>query len=1263
MKTILVLGSSSGQRESIIQWLESSYRCLGAGPREASALMAESRGSTDLIIVDLPCYRALAQSLKSARKPSDPSFLHVLLAVSKPQLRALSEEGLPYYDDVLLTPLNEAELRIRVSALLRLKSISGDRQKDGIVKLRDSESHLQTIIDAEPECVKMLDRNGRVLQMNPAGIAMLEAESSEQVLGQSVYSFISSEYKKRFLSSIESVFQGNKEQLEFEIVGLRGTKRWMESHAVPLRDSGGNVIALLAVTRDNTIRKRADEALRRSEELYRTLAENFPNGAVVLVDTNLRLTIADGHAFNEAGISPQDIIGKTVREVLPPATYHVIGPRLLSTLDGEPNVFEATLGERHYEIRTIPVRNEHDTVVACMAMVQNITERKLAEETLRESQAFLQQAQEVGQIGSWISGLGDDHSLYWSKETHRIFGVLESEFDGSVEMFFSLVHPDDVASVKDSVSAAIEHGTPYTADHRVLRRDGTLLWVHERAEVVRDRYGKPIQLIGVVQDITERKKAEESLRLSETRFRLLIEQSPLGIQHLAPDGTPVRVNKAWEHLWGMTLEDIEEYNILEDEHLLAQGIMPHIHRAFSGLPVSLPPLARVPDRGLFKGREIWTRSFMYPVKNPDDGSIREMILIHENITETKDAENALRMTDEKLRTLFEASPLAIVSLDTNGNIDTWNRASETLFGWKSAEVIGRPNPVDIHRHPEYGKSEVSVGMELRTRNKEGQALELSASMAPVFDSHGIQSGVLMVFTDIGERKKVETALRESEERYRSLIESARDAIFTISPSAIFTSMNVAFEKSTGWDREEWIGKSFADLLHPDDRAAGMQIFKLVLEGCTPPIQELRIRRKSGSYVAGELTATPQILNGVFVGLLGIARDISERKSLEERLRQAQKMESLGTLAGGVAHDFNNILAIIIGHAAVLGQGNNSPARLAQSVESIAKAAQRGAGVVRQLLTFARKTETQFELANINAILQETARLLEETFPKSIVFQTNYSNLIPPITADGNQLHQAVLNLCLNARDAMPSGGVLTLGSSVVPGERVKMRFAEAQSHAYVCLTVGDTGHGLDEEVRHRMYEPFFTTKDRGKGTGLGLAVVFGIVQNHHGFIDVESERDKGTVFHLYFPAPSVPIPTNEKSSTNLERAIGGSETVLFVEDEHLLLELMVNLLTAKGYTVLAASDGEKAVEIFRERHGEISLVVSDIGLPKLSGWEAFGTMRKINPSVQGILASGYIDPSIRSTISDMGCSIVQKPYTPSDLLELMKSLLRDSRSR
>jgi PAS domain S-box-containing protein len=421
------------------------------------------------------------------------------------------------------------------------------------------------------------------------------------------------------------------------------------------------------------------------------------------------------------------------------------------------------------------------------------------------------------------------------------------------------------------------------------------------------------------------------------------------------------------------------------------------------------------------------------------------------------------------------------------------------------------------------------------------------------------------------------------------------------------------------------------------------------------VTEERQYNEGGKTIHIYNVITPIRRDGAIRGIMGMNMDITDRKNLEQQLLQSQKLESLGTLAGGIAHDFNNILGIIMGHASLLKEVVGNPAKLSRSAATIEKAAIRGAGLVRQILTFARKASVLIEQVNLNEIASELGRMIEETFPRSIAITLDLAPDLPAVDGDRTQLHQTLLNLCVNARDAMPSGGSLSITT-----ERIRDRGQGGERGWFARLTVADTGSGMDETTKRRIFEPFFTTKEPGRGTGLGLSVVYGIVESHRGFITVDSAPGEGTKFTLDFPLPhAAAVDGPAMPAADLSRT-EGTETLLVVEDEEMLSELLKVSLEALGYTVLTASNGDQALSIYESMGEEIALVISDLGLPGMSGRDLFLKIRALRPEARVVIATGYLDPGTRTELLALGAKgFIQKPYLPDEVALAVRAALKE----
>ena len=559
-----------------------------------------------------------------------------------------------------------------------------------------------------------------------------------------------------------------------------------------------------------------------------------------------------------------------------------------------------------------------------------------------------------------------------------------------------------------------------------------------------------------------------------------------------------------------------------------------------------------------------------------------------------------------------------------------------------------------------------------------------------------------VFVDLfhkNEQLKLQ-AIRQSEERFRLVVESLQDyAVFMMDPSGRVSTWNLGAERIVGWSQQEAIGKLFGSFYTAEDEDKGLpgQALKESAIAGRYEDEGWRLRKDGSPFWANVVVTSLVDDHGELVGFSAIFRDltgrkkteeqlkrlnaeleeryvekaaelahtIGEREKLQEQLLQVQKMESIGTLAGGIAHDINNILNIISGYANLILQNTGSKEKNSEHVEVIIETVERGVSLVRQLLAMARKAETKFEQVGVTGVLQKLQGIINDTFPKQIEVIWDLQPELPPIMADHHQIHQAVFNLCLNARDAMPDGGTLIVATGIVAGAELRKISQEAKEELYCCITVKDTGMGMSMSTKNRIFEPFFTTKQQGEGTGLGLAVVYGIIGKHGGIIDVESEPDRGASFRLFLPIPrEQAAPSDGQAQVarkKPERFVGDGEMILFVDDEVHQLRLMQMHLQRAGYRVLTAADGAEAVDIHRRHKDEIAAVVLDFGLPKLNGWEAFRKMKEIDPALKAIFATGFMASQLETELAKQELSgVIMKPYQLDEVLEKVSSAIKNS---
>jgi two-component system, cell cycle sensor histidine kinase and response regulator CckA len=506
------------------------------------------------------------------------------------------------------------------------------------------------------------------------------------------------------------------------------------------------------------------------------------------------------------------------------------------------------------------------------------------------------------------------------------------------------------------------------------------------------------------------------------------------------------------------------------------------------------------------------------------------------------------------------------------------------------------------------------------------------------------------------RLQAEEAQKQSEARFRSLAETSPAAIF-IYQGDNFVYVNSAAEQLTGYTNEELLHKTFWELTHPDHLEMIKQRKLTQQKGeAVPSRYEFKIITKDGTERWLDFAASSIQFEGIPASL-GIALDMTNQKKLEQQVRRAQKMESISTLADGVAHDFNNIFNIILGYASMTEYHLSEPDKLKHDIKTILDASARGAALVRQLSALSGRTEAENEQVDVNLVMNEIISLLIATFPKTIEIVSDVSKPAYFTNANRSQLHQALLSIVMNAHDAMPDGGTLRISTKRVSGKKLQHQYPNAYASEYVHIAVSDTGRGMDEKTKARVFDPFFTTKEKGDGVGLGLSFVYGILENYHGFVDIDSAIDHGTTMHIFLPMTTSAKPVLHVKE-EFVKIDGGNETILVVEDESTLREYLRVILEEKGYSVLLACDGSDGIDLFSKHQGQIALVISDLGMPKLDGLNLLRKIKEVQPKARVIMTSGLVDPDRKVEILHAGAKdFLAKPYGGREVLLRVREIL------
>jgi len=732
----------------------------------------------------------------------------------------------------------------------------------------------------------------------------------------------------------------------------------------------------------------------------------------------------------------------------------------------------------------------------------------------------------------------------------------------------------------------------------------------------------------------------------------------------------IYASPAYEHVWGRPLEKLygrhEEWraSIHPDDRDRAEA-------AFRAIAVSRQSASHEyrilrPD-----GTTRWIVDRGFAIRDAD-GQVLRIIGMAEDITERRQAELETQRRQKFLESVLYHAPDAIVTLDDRHHVIDWNPAAEKMFGYDRNETVGRDlddlvTRPDVVEEANARTREVIAGKVLQPfetvrYRKDGRPIQVIAAGSPIYVENELR-GVVALYTDITLLKKAEAALKESEARFRTVYRTIPDpvAIIRVSDSCC-VDINDAFASHTGYSRQEIIGTTAGEigLWHHAEQRQQM-LAALTAHGAVSNL-EAEFKTRDGRVRTGLVSAKVFALEQVPHALV-ITRDIShlkaaaqERKKLETQLRHAQKMEAIGTLAGGIAHDFNNLLMGIQGRNSLMLTDTTGDHPHYEHLQGIQAYVRSAVDLTRQLLGFARGGKYEVRPVDLNHLVADSARMFGRTH-KEIRIQTAFATDLRAVEVDPGQIEQVLLNLYVNAWQAMPAGGNLYLKTANVSFAPEDTRPADLTPGNYVKVAVTDTGSGMDAATRDRIFEPFFTTREMGRGTGLGLASVFGILRNHAGQVTVYTEKGHGTTFNIYLPASEKSAPQTKIVTDDIRP---GKETILLVDDEKMILEVGQKLLEKLGYRVKTADSGRKAIERYRREQDAIDLVILDMVMPTMGGGQTYDALKTINPDIPVLLSSGYSLNGQASDILERGCrGFIQKPFDLGTLSRKLRSILDD----
>jgi two-component system, cell cycle sensor histidine kinase and response regulator CckA len=1128
-------------------------------------------------------------------------------------------------------------------------------------RLRLSEDRYRDLVENSHDLICTHDLSGKLLSVNPAPAKLL-GYSVAELLTIPMREIIVPEFRGKFDQYLERMKKHGADKGILTIQTRTGERRLWE-YDNTLRIEGLDSPVVRGMARDVTDKMRAEVALKESERQFRVLGDTIPQLTWI--------ANPDGwiHWYNQrwyqyTGSTIDQMKGLGWHSVLDPAELPKVLERWQASItSGRP--FEMVFALRGTDgvfrpflTKIMPIRNAEGRVMQWFGSNTDISEQKRIENALRESEEKFRTLVNCVPQMVWIS-TPDGLSTYCNRRWVEYTGMTLEETCG--RDWSKPYHNDDKQLAWDAWSRAVAAGTRYQIESRLRASDGSYRWFLVQVEPVRDAEGTIVQWFGTCTDVEELKRAEEAVRNSEQRVAGIVGAAMDAIITVDEEEKIVLFNAAAEKMF--RCRKVEALGQKVERFIPLRFRAGHSSR-----------VQKFGEDGLTT-RVMGTPDTLWAVRAdgdefPMEASISKLdsrggrlfTVIMRDITARAQAEEKLREYARVVEGLEEM----IVVVDREYRYLIANRAflkfrsmsAEEVVGQTVDEVVGK----DTFETVVKGKMDESfqgkvVHYEMTYDFVNVGKRELAVSYFPIEGKTGFDR-IACILQDITLRKLAEEALRKSEDRFSKAFRNNPLAItLSTEREGRYLDVNNAFLDMLGYMRQDVIGHTAEDLhfwSHPSDREETLKELK---EKGRVAKHHTRFRTAKGELREAEIWAESIEIDGQRC-ILGLTHDITDMQRLEAQFQQAQKMEAVGRLAGGIAHDFNNILGIILGYIDISLEKipTDSPAN--RYISETKKAAQRAVLLTRQLLAFSRKQVVFPKILDLNDVVRNAIKMVLRLVGEDIAVEFRPMVPLGLIKADSGQIEQILMNLVVNARDAMPVGGTIIIDTEHADlDERCVSEHPGAHAGPHVVLVVSDTGCGMNEITKSQIFEPFFTTKEVGQGTGLGLSTVYGIVKQSGGYISVYSEPGVGTTFKLYFPMVcekgTQPTPPVEGAKLPL-----GSETVLVVEDEKNLREVAVTLLQQGGYRVLEAKDAEEALRIIRTSQLEISLLLTDVVMPGRSGAELAREAQAGHPKMRCLFMSGYSGDLVgRQGVVTEEASFIEKPFTKKSLLMKVHSIL------
>lgn len=1137
-----------------------------------------------------------------------------------------------------------------------IRNITDRKQKEAKIR------RFATILQDSNDAITISDFKGRITAWNH-GAELMYGYSEEEALKMNIWQITPPDKvaeKKEFIRRLTAGETITSFETQRKTKDKRTLDVWLT--VTKLIDDAGNPIGIASTERDMTKRKQEEEQLKQSESKCRTIFDSANDG-ILLADIETK-------KFFDGNKSICRMLGYTIEEL-----------KNLSIMDIHPKEsvpfvvaqFEKQLRKEIDIAANLPVKRKDGSVFYAdinasplklgnkeylLGIFRDITKHKQQEEELAMRALLLDN--ETDSI--FLHDL-EGKFIYANKAAYETRGYTKEEFMSLP--LSKLDTPEYARLIKSRVDKLLKgERLLFEAEH--ICKDGSLMPVEVHAAMI-ETNGKKL-ILASLRDISKSKKAEDELK----KFSSAVEQTADIVIITDKEGVIQYVNSACEKLLGYTKKEIvgQTPRILKSGKQDKKFYQKLWQTVLSGNTFRTELVNRKKNGDLYYEEKTIT-----PLKN-QQGVITHFVSLGKDITERKRMENKLSRESEKYRVLVETTGTGYVIINQTGNVLDANPEYVRLSGHRDLSEIQGRCVTEWTADYEKKKNANAVAQCARDgyiRNFEIDYVDPNGKITPIEINATVvstagETQILTLCRDITERKKSETDLKDSETRFKTLFNFSSDAIMMIAPPDWkFIGCNPATIKMfKAKDEQEFTTKGPWDVSpekQPDGKSSSLKAKQMIEEAMKTGrnLFEWTHKRLDGEDFYADVLLTRTEIGGKEL-LQATVRDITAHKKLEEQLFNSQRMEGIGKFSGYIAHDFNNIISVISGYAGMILEDLSPDSPLRNDVEEIRKAGERATGLTRQLLAFSRSQKLTKQVKNLNPIIADIEKMLHRLIGEDIKLTFSFDAGLHQVNVDPGQIEQVIMNLVINARDAMPEGGKITLRTKNTTIDEWAVKLApESKTGSFVCLSIQDTGIGIDKDILPHIFEPFFTTKADGKGTGLGLSVCYGIVKQHDGWINVYSEKGKGTILNIYLPAVACTVEGEEtiKKKSSPVKHKGSGERILILEDEPKLREFICRTLKNNGYAVFSAETAKEALDIFKKEKHDFDLLFTDAVLPDSSGLLIANKLLALKPGLKVIFTSGYMNgKSQQSAIDEKGYKFLQKPYPTDVLLQTIKETIQ-----